>query len=56
MSAGAGWARAQRRAFLLGLAPALIVLAAVTVGPAVYLVATSLTPLTPVTPGSGLDF
>ena len=56
MSAGAGWARAQRRAFLLGLAPALIVLAAVTVGPAVYLVATSLTPLTPVRPGSGLDF
>jgi multiple sugar transport system permease protein len=56
MSAGTGWARAQRRAFLLGLAPALLVLAAVTIAPAVYLVATSLTPLTPVTPGSGLDF
>ncbi len=56
MSARTGWARAQRRAFLCGLAPALIVLAVVTLGPAIYLVATSLTPLTPVTPGSGLDF
>lgn len=34
----------------------MLVLAAVTLGPACYLVITSLTPLTPVTPGSGLDF
>ena len=50
------WSAEQRRAFTIGLAPALIVLAAVTLGPAIYLVATSLTPLTPLTPGSGLDF
>jgi len=50
------WSAEQRRAFTLGLLPALIVLAAVTLGPACYLVITSLTPLTPLTPGSGLDF
>ena len=39
-------AEAQRkRAFLLGLAPALIVLIVITLAPALYLVATSLTPL-----------
>ncbi|MDA8052426.1 MAG: sugar ABC transporter permease [Rhodospirillales bacterium] len=52
----AAWSIEQRRAFTLGLAPALVVLAAVTLGPAIYLLVTSLTPLTPVTPGSGLDF
>jgi multiple sugar transport system permease protein len=50
------WSAEQRRAFSLGMVPALLVLAGVTLGPACYLVITSLTPLTPVTPGSGLDF
>jgi len=35
----------RRRAFLLGLTPALVVLAVITLAPAVYLIATSLTPL-----------
>ena len=51
-----GWAATQRRAFRIGLAPALIVLALVTLGPALYLVVTSLTPLTPVNPDTTLDF
>lgn len=56
MSAANVWSVEQRRAFTIGLMPALIVLAAVTLGPAIYLVVTSLTPLTPVRPGSGFDF
>jgi multiple sugar transport system permease protein len=52
----ATWQAQQRRAFVLGLIPALLVLAVVTVGPAIYLLVTSLTPLTPLNPGSGLDF
>ena len=32
-----GWERARRQAFLAGLLPALIVLAAITVAPALYL-------------------
>jgi multiple sugar transport system permease protein len=52
----ADWALERRRAFLLGLAPALIVLAAITVAPAVYLVVTSLTPLNLVNPQSAGDF
>ena len=52
----AGWAAQQRRAFRAGLLPALIVLAAVTLGPAIYLVVTSLTPLTPVNPDTAFDF
>ncbi|HLZ02789.1 MAG TPA: sugar ABC transporter permease [Bradyrhizobium sp.] len=52
----ATWQAQQRRAFVLGLMPALLVLAAVTVGPAIYLLVTSLTPMTPLNPGSGLDF
>jgi multiple sugar transport system permease protein len=51
-----GWAAQRRRSFLLGLAPALVVLAIVTVGPTIYLLVTSLTPLNPTIPGSGLDF
>ena len=39
----------------LGLAPALVVLALMTLVPAIWLVVTSLTPLTPTEPGS-LDF
>ncbi|WP_428493355.1 carbohydrate ABC transporter permease [Rhodopila sp.] len=56
MTAVRGWEAERRRGFMLGLVPALVVLAATTVVPAVYLVATSLTPFTPVNPGSGLDF
>ena len=44
-AARTGWAAQQRRAFLAGLAPALVVLAVITLAPAVYLVVTSLTPL-----------
>ena len=54
--ATAGWAAQQRRAFRAGLLPALIALAAVTLGPAIYLVVTSLTPLTPVNPDTAFDF
>lgn len=43
-------------AFALGLAPALIVLTLITVGPAIYLVVTSLTPLNLVNPQSAFDF
>jgi multiple sugar transport system permease protein len=50
------WAAQQRRAFRFGLLPALLVLAAVTLGPAIYLLVTSLTPLTPVNPDTALDF
>ncbi len=46
------WSREQRGAYRWGLAPALIVLAVMTLGPAVWLVLTSLTPLTPTEPGS----
>jgi multiple sugar transport system permease protein len=55
-TASAGWQAEQRRAFLLGLAPALLVLAAITVAPAIYLVVTSLTPLNLINPETGLDF
>ncbi|HTI83376.1 MAG TPA: sugar ABC transporter permease [Acetobacteraceae bacterium] len=51
-----GWAAQQRRAFRFGLLPALIVLAVVTLGPAAYLLVTSLTPLTPVNPDTAFDF
>jgi multiple sugar transport system permease protein len=53
---GADWAAERRRAFVLGLAPALMVLAAITLAPAVYLVVTSLTPLNLVNPQSAGDF
>jgi multiple sugar transport system permease protein len=53
---GGDWELQRRRAFLLGLAPALIVLAAITVAPAIYLVVTSLTPLNLVNPQSAGDF
>jgi multiple sugar transport system permease protein len=47
-----GWRREQRRAMRWGLAPSLIVLVLVTLAPAVWLVVSSLTPLTPTQPGS----
>jgi len=54
--AATGWDRHRQRLFALGLAPALVVLAATTLAPAVYLVVTSLTPLTPVNPATAFDF
>ena len=42
------WRREQGRAFALGLLPALLVLVAITLGPTIYLIVTSLTPLDPV--------
>jgi len=48
------WDRSH--AFALGLAPALVVLTLITLGPAVYLVVTSLTPLNLVNPQSAFDF
>jgi multiple sugar transport system permease protein len=50
------WRREQARSFALGLLPALVVLTAITLGPTVYLVVTSLTPLNPVHPHSATDF
>ena len=50
------WKREQGRAFALGLFPALLVLAAITLGPTLYLIVTSLTPLDPVHPHSAADF
>ena len=46
----------RSHAFALGLAPALIVLTLITLGPAIYLVVTSLTPLNLVNPQSAFDF
>jgi multiple sugar transport system permease protein len=43
-------------AFRLGLAPALIVLAVITIGPALFLVLTSLTPLNLTLPDTAWDF
>jgi multiple sugar transport system permease protein len=51
-----GWEAERRRSYLFGLAPAMIVLALVTIGPTLYLLVTSLTPLNPTNPGSGYDF
>jgi multiple sugar transport system permease protein len=53
---GRGWSETRRRAFLMGLAPALIVLAAITIAPAGYLLLTSLTPLNLTMPGTAWDF
>lgn len=46
----------RNRVLLRGLYPALLLLAAMTLLPAVYLLVSSLTPLTPTRPGSALDF
>jgi len=51
-----GWEAYRRHAFTFGLAPALIVLTATTLVPTIYLVVTSLTPLTPVNPATAFDF
>ena len=50
------WEEGRRRAFLLGLMPALLVLALITLAPAIYLVVTSLTPLDLTRPATALDF
>jgi len=51
-----GWDAQRRHAFQLGLAPALLVLALITIAPAIYLVLTSLTPLNLTLPDSAWDF
>ncbi len=51
-----GWDAQRRSAFRLGLAPALVVLAIITIAPAIYLVLTSLTPLNLTLPDSAWDF
>ncbi len=51
-----GWDAQRRHAFQLGLAPALLVLALITIAPAIYLVLTSLTPLNLTLPESAWDF
>jgi multiple sugar transport system permease protein len=51
-----GWEAHRRRAFAFGLAPAMVLLTVTTLAPAVYLVVTSLTPLTPVNPSTAFDF
>lgn len=55
-AAGASWEKARRRAFLLGLIPALAVLAIITLLPALYLIVTSLTPLSLPNPETAGDF
>jgi multiple sugar transport system permease protein len=56
MAAGARWSEERGKAFFWGLAPALLVLATITVAPAIYLVATSLTPLNLTMPDTAWDF
>jgi multiple sugar transport system permease protein len=51
-----GWVAQRQRAFLMGLMPALAVLALITVAPAIYLVLTSLTPLNLTLPDTAWDF
>ena len=53
-SAERTWTRSH--ALALGLAPALVVLTLITLGPAIYLVFASLTPLNLVNPQSAFDF
>ena len=53
-SALGAWDRSH--AFALGLAPALVVLALITLGPAIYLIVTSLTPLNLANPATAFDF
>jgi multiple sugar transport system permease protein len=51
-----GWEAERRRSFMFGLMPALTILAVVTLGPTLYLVITSLTPLNPTMPATLWDF
>ena len=50
------WGAQRQRSFLLGIAPAVLVLAVTTIAPAIYLVATSLTPLNLTLPDTAWDF
>jgi multiple sugar transport system permease protein len=50
------WGAQRQRSFLLGIAPAVLVLALITIAPAIYLVLTSLTPLNLTLPGTAWDF
>ena len=50
------WGERRRRSFLIGLLPALAVLAAITIAPGIYLVLTSLTPLNLTLPDTAWDF
>jgi len=52
----ASWTARRDRDLVRGLAPALVVLAGLTVVPGIYLVLTSLTPLNLASPGSEWDF
>jgi multiple sugar transport system permease protein len=51
-----GWVAHRQRSLLLGLAPALAVLAVITIAPAILLVLTSLTPLNLTMPNTAWDF
>jgi multiple sugar transport system permease protein len=50
------WGAQRQRSFLTGLVPALLVLALITIAPAVYLVLTSFTPLNLTMPNTAWDF
>jgi multiple sugar transport system permease protein len=56
MTQATTWTDRRRRAFMAGLAPALIVLGAITIAPAVYLFTVSLTPLNLTMPQTAWDF
>jgi multiple sugar transport system permease protein len=56
ISAAAGWEAQRRRAFLFGLSPALLVLAAITLLPALALGVASLTPLSLLDPVATFHF
>ena len=56
MRPGGRTSRRRHDAFRAGLAPALIVLALITIAPAVFLVLTSLTPLNLTLPDTAWDF
>lgn len=51
-----GWDAVRRRSYLLGLSPTLVVLAIITLAPALYLLVASLTPLNLIDPSSAVDF
>jgi len=54
--AALSWDENRRRAFHIGLWPALIALAIITIAPAIYLLITSFTPLNLAIPGTRNDF
>jgi len=56
MPSAISWEASQRRAYMAGLVPALVVLAVITVVPTLFLAGASLTPLSLVNPASLLDF